>query len=157
MHLLKSSRIVAAATLLSLAPAAGVANAQTPTCVAATGPLTTQQQSIVNDYEILVARAQSKHTPIPIMSDQVAVLIGCLSPASQTGSTTASNTTASTTSTTPTGTAAVTATAPCPPNGLSKAQLSMINDYEILVARANSKHTAVPAEPQDIANLIACQ
>ena len=45
----------------------------------------------------------------------------------------------------------------CPANGLSKAQLSMINDYEILVARANSKHTAVPPIPPEVAAFIACQ
>jgi hypothetical protein len=33
----------------------------------------------------------------------------------------------------------------------------MINDYEILVARANSKHTPVPTISPDVAGLIACE
>jgi hypothetical protein len=41
--------------------------------------------------------------------------------------------------------------------GLSKAQLSEINDYEILVARANSKHTPVPQISPEVAAYIACQ
>jgi hypothetical protein len=33
----------------------------------------------------------------------------------------------------------------------------MINDFEILVARANSQHTAAPTPSADVAALIACQ
>jgi hypothetical protein len=146
--------------LLTIGPATGVAHAQsaptsTTTCAAATSSLNAQQQSLVNDYEILVARANSKHTAVPSMPDEVAILIGCLSPASQTGGTV---TTASTgaAATTPSSSSGGQSTRTCPPDGLSKDQLSMINDYEILVAKANSKHTAVPPEPPEISALIAC-
>jgi hypothetical protein len=159
MHLMNTSRVIAVVALLTIGPATGIAVAQsaptsTTTCAAATGTLTEQQQSLVNDYEILVARANSKHTAVPQMPDEVAVLIGCLSPASQTGGTA---TTASTSATVaPSGTAVVQSTRMCPPDGLTKDQLSLINDYEILVAKANSKHTTVPPEPPDISALIAC-
>jgi hypothetical protein len=49
------------------------------------------------------------------------------------------------------------ATFTCPPAGLSKAQLSQINDYEVLVARANAKHTPVPVVSPEVAAFIACQ
>jgi hypothetical protein len=173
------SRIVAAVSVMVFAPLGSVASAQTRTttgvpCAIALGPLTTQQQSLVNDYEIQVAKANSKHTTIPTMPQQVFLLIGCISPASQTGGQTATttastntntNTNATTTTTTPP--AAPTPTPPtstsstvtftCPPNGLSKDQLSQINDYEILVARANSKHTEVPKPSPEVAAYLTCQ
>jgi hypothetical protein len=159
MNLKNVSRVIAVVSLLTIGPATGIAYAQsaptaTTTCAAATGTLSQQQQSLVNDYEILVARANSKHTAVPPMPDEVAVLIGCLSPASQTGGT--APTTSTVAAAPPTAPAVVQSTGMCPPDGLTKDQLSMINDYEILVAKANSKHTAVPPEPPDITSLIAC-
>src|SRR5579871_3331481 len=170
MNLSRVSRIVVAVSLMAIAPVGGVANAQTSgtapvTCAIAQGPLTAQQESVVNNYEVQVAKANAKHTPVPVMPDEVFVLIGCVSPASQTGgqtaapasstaSTPASTSTSTSTQTSTSTSTSTTATAPtttftCPPNGLSKDQLSQINDYEILVAKANSKHTAVPqASPE---------
>src|SRR5262249_19801109 len=97
----------------------------------------------------------------------------CISPASQTGGQTAAASVASTTVSTPppatssssssssssagssSGTSPTTFT--CPPNGLSKAQLSQINDYEVLAAKANARHTPVPEVPSDVAALLTCQ
>ena len=172
MNVSRISRIVAALGLMVFAPLGSAVSAQTSgtstsvPCAIAIGPLTADQQSQVNDYEIQVAKANSKHTTVPIMPEAVFVLIGCISPASQTGGQTA---TTSATTTTTTATAAATPAATpststssnvtftCPPNGLSKDQLSQINDYEILVARANSKHTEVPQISPEVAALIACQ
>jgi len=48
-------------------------------CVeATTNTLTTVQYTTVNAYAILVARANSAHTPVPTMSPEVAAIIGCL-------------------------------------------------------------------------------
>jgi hypothetical protein len=99
------------------------------------------------------------------MSDDVAALIGCLSPASQltTPPTTTTSPSVPTTTTAPTAPGMVTSSTPaaatftCPPDGLSKDQLSMINDYEILVARANSKHTPVPDPAPEVAAFITCE
>jgi hypothetical protein len=179
MNFSRLARIVVTASALVLAPVGTVASAQTPTvpCAIAVGPLTQEQESAVNDYQILVARANSKHTAVPMMPDAVFLLIGCISPASQTSaaaanlvgttstatpSSSASNQPAASPTPAPSGapttvspTSGVTFT--CPANGLSKEQLSMINDYEILVAKANSKHTAVPPIPPEVAAFIACQ
>jgi hypothetical protein len=166
--------IVVTVSIMVLAPGGGIVSAQTPPCAIAVGPLTAQQMQAVNEYEILVARANSKHTAVPAMPDAVFVLIGCTSPADQTamaaanmgmtstssstsrsqGSPPATPTPAPTTAShsTPTST-----TFTCPPNGLDKAQLSKINDYEVLVARANSKHTQVPTPPDDVAAFLTCQ
>jgi hypothetical protein len=162
------ARAVVVAGGLVIALTTTVADAQstsTPTCVIAQRALTTSEQSMVNDYEVQVARANSKHTPVPPMPDPVVALIGCESPASQVSqasssgslSTSPSTTTASTPSTTASSSTGASTTFHCPPNGLSKAQQSMINDYEILVARANSKHTPVPMASPDILALIACE
>jgi hypothetical protein len=165
--------LIAASTLVfGLAPVASVANAQTApastTCVIAQRPLTADEESMVNDYEVQVAKANSKHTAIPVMSDPVFLLIGCDSPADQTGpdravasssstaatSATAAPTTGAASPSTSTG-PAVTPGFTCPSDGLTKDQQSMINDFEILVARANSKHTDVPMPSQDVANLLS--
>jgi hypothetical protein len=174
MNISRLARIVVTAGALLLAPLGTVASAQTPTvpCAIAVGPLTREQESVVNDYQVLVAKANSKHTAVPLMPEEVFVLIGCISPASQTSAAAASL--GSTTTPPPSGSqpAATSTPAPsatpttvstsgftftCPAGGLSKAQLSAINDYEILVARANSKHTAVPPIPPEIAAYIACE
>ena len=42
-------------------------------------------------------------------------------------------------------------------NALAQACDLSINDFEILVARANSKHTEVPIASADVAALIACE
>jgi hypothetical protein len=161
MNISRVSRIVAAVSLIVFAPLGGVVSAQTPVpCAIAVGPLTPQQERIVNDYEVQVAKANSKHTAVPLMPDTVFLLIGCMSPASQTGGQTATTSTTTTpaaptpTPSTPT-TSNVTFT--CPANGLNKDQLSQINDYEILVARANSKHTAAPQISPEVAAFLACQ
>jgi hypothetical protein len=160
-----ASRIAGAVILagaLVMALATSVAEAQSaPTCVIAQRDLTTQEQSEVNDYEVQVARANSKHTEIPVMPDTVVALIGCESPASQTASSsetsTATTTTTTTTSSSGTPASSSASTFTCPAAGLSKQQESMINDFEILVARANSQHTPVPTPSDDVAALIACQ
>jgi hypothetical protein len=175
MKLTRLSRLVVAVSVMALAPIGGVASAQTTTtppvtCAIAQGPLTTQQESLVNDYEVQVARANAKHTPVPAMPDQVYMLIGCISPASQTGGQTppsGSTTSTPATVTQPTATSASSAssasssssssTFKCPANGLSKDQLSQINDFEILVARANSKHTQVPQPSPEVAAYLTCQ
>ncbi|HEY1293008.1 MAG TPA: hypothetical protein VGJ60_08020 [Chloroflexota bacterium] len=175
MNMSRVSRIVAAVSVMVFAPLGGVVSAQTPAttttsvpCAIAVGPLTADQESLVNDYQILVAKANSKHTAVPIMPEDVFVLIGCISPASQTGgqtATTTATTSASTSTTTtpaaptptPTASTSSTVTFTCPANGLSKDQLSQINDYEILVARANSKHTEVPQISPEVAAFIACE
>lgn len=174
MNISRLARIVVTASALVLAPVGTVASAQAATvpCAIAVGPLTRDQESVVNDYQVLVAKANSKHTAVPLMPEEVFVLIGCMSPASQTSAAAASL--GSTTTAPPTGSQPAASSTPapsatpttvttsdftftCPANGLSKAQLSMINDYEILVARANSKHTAVPPIPPEVAAFIACQ
>jgi hypothetical protein len=157
---------------MALAPGGGIVSAQTQAvpCAIAVGPLTTQQEQAVNEYEIQVARANSKHTAIPAMPEAVFVLIGCTSPTEQTAtaaanmgmtststSTTPSSPPAATPTPTPTTTTSSSSTFTCPPNGLNKDQLSKINDYEILVARANSKHTTVPTAPDDVAAFLSCQ
>jgi hypothetical protein len=179
MKLSRLSRLVVAVSVMALAPVGGVASAQTTTtppvtCAIAQGPLTTQQESVVNDYEVQVAKANAKHTPVPAMPDEVYLLIGCISPASQTGGQTppsgsttsapaAPETTTPTTGVTqPTTTSSSSSsssssTFKCPANGLSKDQLSQINDFEILVARANSKHTQVPQPSPEVANYLTCQ
>ena len=181
MHFSRLARIVVTASVLVLLPVGSVASAQTPAavpCAIVLGPLTTQQESAVNDYEVLVAKANSKHTVVPMMPDEVFVLIGCISPASQTSAAAASVGTTTTSTAPPSGsqpavsptpapsatpttgstsTPTSTFTFTCPPNGLSKDQLSMINDFEILVARANSKHTAQPTISPEVAAFIACQ
>jgi hypothetical protein len=48
------------------------------TCAAATRALTKQEISLVNDYEIMAAKANSAHTMVPAMSTDVTALIGCL-------------------------------------------------------------------------------
>jgi hypothetical protein len=77
-------RSVVAGVLLTLAPAAVAANAQVsaPTVAAATCPggpraLTKTEDSIVNDYEILLAKANSQHTSPPDLSPDVAALLAC--------------------------------------------------------------------------------
>ena len=90
MNLSRLSRMMVAVSVLAVAPVGGVASAQVSatapiTCAIAQGPLTAQQESVVNDYEVQVARANARHTPVPVMPDEVFVLIGCISPASQTG------------------------------------------------------------------------
>ncbi len=177
MNLSRLSRMMVAVSVLTVtgatAPVTGVASAQTSatapiTCAIAQGPLTAQQESVVNDYEVQVARANARHTPVPVMPDEVFVLIGCISPASQTGAQTPASSPPSPTpatgaaqtavsTPTPSTTSAPSGTFTCPPNGLSKAQLSQINDYEVLVAKANAKHTLVPEIPSDVAAFIACQ
>jgi len=177
MKAFRVSWIVVAVSVMVLAPGGGIVSAQTPPCAIAVGPLTAQQIQAVNEYEILVARANSKHTAVPSMPDAVFVLIGCTSPADQTAtaaanmgmtstSTSASSSSSASTSTstggppatpTPAPTTSSSSTFTCPPNGLSKAQLSKINDYEVLVARANSKHTQVPTPPDDVAAFLTCQ
>jgi hypothetical protein len=154
--------------MLILAPSASVASAQTaaPTtatsvCAIALGPLTKQQESLVNDYEILVNKANNAHTAVPPMPDNVAILIGCTSPASTTPAATGTTTSTSTSSTSTTASTPTSgqpsATFVCPNTGLTRAQRSMINDYEVLVAKANSAHTPVPPIPQDVANFISCE
>jgi hypothetical protein len=163
------SWIVAAVSVMVLASGAGSVSAQTPPCAIAVGPLTAQQIQAVNEYEIQVARANSKHTAVPAMPEAVFVLIGCTSPADQTAmaaanmgvtssSGSSSNSTPGAAATpTPTTSTSSSSTFTCPPNGLDKAQLSKINDYEVLVARANSKHTPVPDPPEDVAAFLTCQ
>jgi hypothetical protein len=185
MNVSRLARIVVTASALVLAPVSTVASAQTPSgattttavpCAIALGPLTADQESLVNDYQVLVAKANSKHTAVPMMPDTVFLLIGCMSPASQTAAAAANFAGTTFTATPATSTGAQPATSPtpapsgtpttttssgftftCPANGLSKAQLSMINDYEILVARANSKHTEVPPISAEVAAYIACE
>jgi len=176
MKLSRLSRVVVAVSVMALAPIGGVASAQTTTtppvtCAIAQGPLTSQQESLVNDYEVQVAKANAKHTPVPAMPDQVYLLIGCMSPASQTGGQTPPSGSTTSTSATTTPTTVVTqptttssssssssaSTFKCPANGLSKDQLSQINDFEILVARANSKHTQVPQPSPEVAAYLSCQ
>jgi hypothetical protein len=77
-------RSVVAGVLLTLAPAAVAANAQVSaaTVAAATCPggpraLTKTEDSIVNDYEILLAKANSQHTSPPDLSPDVAALLAC--------------------------------------------------------------------------------
>ena len=183
MNLSRLAWIVVTVSTLALAPMGSVASAQTPAggttatvpCAIALGPLTREQDSVVNDYQVLVAKANSKHTAVPMMPDAVFLLIGCTSPASQT-SAAAASVGATTSATPPSGSQPATSPTPaptatpmttttstsgftftCPPNGLSKDQLSMINDFEILVARANSKHTAQPTISPEVAAFIACQ
>jgi hypothetical protein len=150
------------------APVGGIVSAQTTAvpCAIAVGPLNAQQLQVVNDYEVQVARANSKHTAVPPMPDAVFLLIGCTSPAEQTSAAAASlgmtSTPSSSSAATPTPSPTPSTTSPvstftCPPNGLSKDQLSKINDYEVLVARANSKHTPVPNAPDDVAAFLTCQ
>jgi hypothetical protein len=167
MNVARLFRIAAAVSVMVFAPVGGVVNAQTLSgataavpCAIAAGPLTAQQESAVNDYEIQVARANSKHTPVPSMPDAVFLLIGCISPASQTAASAATTSTTSTTSTTPStpsSSTPSTSTFTCPAHVLSKDQLSRINDFEILVARANSKHTLVPQISPEVAAFIACE
>jgi hypothetical protein len=169
MNVSRLSRIVAAVSIMVLASVGSVVSAQASApCAIAVGPLTTQQEQAVNEYEIQVARANSKHTAVPAMPDAVFVLIGCTSPANQT-STAAANMGATSTSpastpaaptptpTPSTGTTQSSSTFTCPPNGLNKAQLSAINSYEVLLARANSHHTALPDLPSDVAAFLSCQ
>ncbi len=200
MNLFRLAQILVAVSVMALAPVGSVASAQTSTttttpvtCAIAQGPLTAQQESAVNDYEVQVAKANSRHTPVPMMPDDVFLLIGCISPMSQTGvqpattasagsttpsssptSTSTSTSSPTTTTSTPTtvvaqpstssssastgaSTASTTSTFTCPPSGLSKDQLSQINDFEILVARANSKHTPVPQPSPEVAAWLTCQ
>jgi hypothetical protein len=77
-------RSLALGVLLGLVPMAGAANAQgstqsvtLATCVGGPRALTKQENSIVNDYEMLLARANSHHTPVPDLSPDVAALIAC--------------------------------------------------------------------------------
>jgi hypothetical protein len=174
MKLSRLSRVVVAVSVMALAPIGGVASAQTTTtppvtCAIAQGPLTREQESLVNDYEVQVAKANAKHTPVPAMPDQVYVLIGCTSPASQTGGQTPPSGSTTSTPATPATTVVMqpttvvtpspssTSTFKCPTSGLSKDQLSQINDFEILVARANSKHTQVPQPSPEVAAYLTCQ
>jgi len=174
MNISRLARIVVTASALVLAPVGTVASAQTQTvpCAIAVGPLTREQESVVNDYQVLVAKANSKHTAVPMMPDAVFVLIGCQSPTSQTSAAAASLGTTTTAtasgsqpaasstpapSATPTTVSTSDFTFTCPTNGLSKAQRSLINDYEILVAKANSKHTALPTISPEVAAYIACE
>jgi hypothetical protein len=163
MNLSRLSPIILAISVTAFAPV-GVASAQTTltpptgsvTCAIAQGALTAAQEQVVNSYEILVAKANSKHTAIPTMPGDVYALIGCTSPASETSgvSVAATSTVPPPLSATPTQSSS---TFICPPNGLSKAQSSLINSYEVLVAKANSKHTVVPSIPPEVAALINCQ
>lgn len=164
MNLSRMSRIVVAVSIvMALAPFGSVASAQSTqpgaTCAIAQGPLTGQQESTVNDYEVQVARAQAKHTPVPPMPAEVFVLIGCISPETQISgqTTTTSPAPTSVVSQPTTSASSASSTFTCPPSGLSKDQLSQINDFEILVARANSKHTQVPQPSPEVAAFIACQ
>jgi hypothetical protein len=77
-------RSVVAGVVLAFVPVAGAANAQgsdqsvtMATCAGGPRALTKQENSIVNDYEILLAKANSKHTPVPDLSPDVAALISC--------------------------------------------------------------------------------
>src|SRR4051812_28786952 len=92
MNISRLARIVVTASALVLAPVGTVASAQGATvpCAIAAGPLTRDQESVVNDYQVLVAKANSKHTAVPMMPEEVFVLIGCMSPASQTSAAAAS-------------------------------------------------------------------
>jgi len=150
-------RSVVAGALLAVMPVAGAANAQTSnpsvaaaTCVGGPRALTKQEDSMVNDYEILVARANSQHTPVPAITPEVAALIACTagSPAAPAASAPASTTSASPT------TAATTCTGG--PRMLSKQESDMVNEYEISVIRAGSQGMPPPAMTPDVAALIAC-
>jgi hypothetical protein len=67
------------ATTNSSAPSPSMSTpAKAPTCVEANNTLTSLQFNTVNEYAILVARANSAHTPVPTMSPEVTALIGCL-------------------------------------------------------------------------------
>src|SRR5579862_4277415 len=123
---------VAAGVLLALAPFASPTNAQTVTAVTCPGggprDLTKAENSRVNDYEILLAKAQSQHTTPPDLSPDVAALLACSSggpvaPITSSGTTTSSGPT----------TGSPTASS-CPgggPRPLTKAENSRVNDYEI--------------------------
>ncbi|MGI9149151.1 MAG: hypothetical protein ACR2IK_21810 [Chloroflexota bacterium] len=65
----------AAATTPSPMPASTMT---TGTCAAATRSLTKPELSLVNDYEIAIAKAASNFTAPPVMSPDVSALIGCL-------------------------------------------------------------------------------
>jgi hypothetical protein len=115
--------------------------------------LTKQEDSIVNDYEILLARANSHHTPVPDLSPDVAALIACTSGGGV--APTSSSPAPSSSSSTPTK-PSVAATCIGGPRALTKQENSIVNDYEILVAKANSAHTPLPDLSPDVAALIAC-
>lgn len=83
-----SQPLPAGVSMPSCSPASGTATTATSssssssamkgaTCVAATRALTQQEFNTVNEYEIMVAKANSAHTPVPAMSPDVAALIGC--------------------------------------------------------------------------------
>jgi hypothetical protein len=151
-------RSAVAGVLLTVAPVAGVVNAQTSSPTVATvacpggGPraLTKQEDSMVNDYEILLARANSKHTPPPDLSPDVAALIACSS-GSPVAPTPAAPAAASTS-------AAPAAAAVCvgAPRPLTQQEQSLVNEYQILVIKAGSQNTPVPPVPPDVAALMAC-
>ena len=145
---------VVAGLLLTVAPLASAANAQS--AAAATCPgggpreLTKDENSRVNDYEILLAKANSAHTTPPDLSPDVAALIACtaggaVTPTQSTG--------------TPANATSSASVAVCPgggPRELTKDENSRVNDYEILLAKANSAHTTPPDLSPDIAALISC-
>ena len=114
MNISRLARIVVTASALVLAPVGTVASAQAATvpCAIAVGPLTRDQESVVNDYQVLVAKANSKHTAVPLMPEEVFVLIGCMSPASQTSAAAASL--GATTTPPPTGSQPAASSTPAP-------------------------------------------
>jgi hypothetical protein len=70
-----------AGLLLAVAPLASAANAQTTAAATCPGggprELTKDENSRVNDYEILLAKANSAHTTPPDLSPDIAALIAC--------------------------------------------------------------------------------